>query len=147
MNAPAAQPLWRMSLAGSELARIDMHPDSTGQGDGTVLLVFAVAQVRPAQAPRFGAGDDTAYLTGVVWRLEGAEAAKPVPAALTGRLGACELGVHGQDLQGHTGVPSTLAGPLTLTLCSALGETWTVQAQALAVQWDGAGAALPSMAC
>jgi len=139
-----------MCLSGSELARIDMRPDTTGQGGlggDIVQLVFAVAQVRPAQAPRFGAGDDTAYLTGVVWRLEGAEAAMPVPAGLTGRLGACELSVQGQAFKGHTGVPSTLPGPLTLTLCSALGEAWTVQAQALVVQWDGAGAALPSLAC
>lgn len=135
-----------MSLSGSELARIIREGHD-------IVLTFAVAQVRPAQAPRFGAGDDTAYLTGVVWRLEGAEAATPVPAGLTGRLGACELSVRGQgpgqgqNFMAHTGVPSTLPGPLTLTLCSALGEAWTVQAQALVVQWDGAGAALPSMAC
>ena len=137
-----------MSLSGSELARIIREGHD-------IVLTFAVAQVRPAQAPHFGAGDDTAYLTGVVWRLEEAEAATPVPAALTGRLGNCELSVRGQDqsqgqgegLKGHTVVPSTLPGPLTLTLCSALGEAWTVQAQDLVVQWDGAGAALPSLAC
>ena len=135
-----------MSLSGSELARIIREGHD-------IVLTFAVAQVRPAQAPHFGAGDDTAYLTGVVWRLEEAEAATPVPAALTGRLGNCELSVRGQDqsqgegLKGHTVVPSTLPGPLTLTLCSALGDAWTVQAQALIVQWDGAGAALPSLAC
>ncbi|MCH8178406.1 MAG: hypothetical protein IIA02_01300 [Proteobacteria bacterium] len=76
-------PAWRMSLAGSELARIAWEGED---GEARVLaLHFAVAQVRPSwhgrPASRFGQGDDTAYLPGVVWRLSGVVVAAEVADA------------------------------------------------------------------
>lgn len=136
-------PLWRMSLSGSELARI------TREGDDLVL-VFAVAQVRPVQAPRFGQGDDTAYLAGVVWRLLGATAvgAEPAPEGLWGRLADSELRVAGEGrARVAFDLPGTLAGPLTLSLCTALGTVWTLQAQGLEVVLPDAGVPRPSLAC
>lgn len=133
-----------MSLSGSELARI------TREGD-ELVLAFAVSQVRPEVAPRFGQGDDTAYLPGVTWRLQGVDA--PADAALagggvTGRLGDCELWVQG-EARARSGcpVPGNVAGPLRLTLRSALGEVWTVQAQALVAALPHDTAAWPSLAC
>ena len=81
-----------MSLSGSELARI------TREGDDLVLA-FAVAQVRPATAPRFGQGDDTAYVAGVTWRLQGVgepALANSNGGDVIGRLGDCELWVPGE---------------------------------------------------
>lgn len=86
-------PAWRMSLAGSELARIAWEGEDGEDGEARVLaLHFAVAQVRPSwhgrPASRFGQGDDTAYLPGVVWRLSGvvvaAEAADAADADAVG---------------------------------------------------------------
>lgn len=139
----AEDALWRMSLSGSELARI------TREGDDLVL-VFAVAQVRPEQVQRFGQGDDTAYLAGVVWRLLGATAvgAEPAPEGLWGRLADSELRVAGEGrARVAFALPGTLAGPLTLSLCTALGTVWTLQAQGLEVVLPDAGVPRPSLAC
>lgn len=142
---------WRMSLSGSELARI------TREGDDLVLA-FAVAQVRPVQAPRFGQGDDTAYLAGVVLRLEAvgwgaagaAEGGGVAPDGLLGRLTECEVRAMGQRCL-VLALPGDVAGPLTLTLRSALGAEWTLQARRLSLQLrtdPGAGASpWPSLAC
>lgn len=139
----ADPPLWRMSLSGSELARI------TREGDDLVLA-FAVAQVQPATPPRLGQGDDTAYLAGVVWRLLGATAvgAEPAPEGLWGRLADSELRVAGEGrARVAFALPDTVAGPLTLRLCTALGTVWTLQAQGLAVVLPDAGVPRPSLAC
>lgn len=140
---PAAQPLWRMSLSGSELARI------TREGDD-IVLVFAVAQVRPEAAPRFGQGDDTAYLAGVTWRLLGVDAPTDASVAgdVMGRLADCELWVTGESrARVACPLPGSVAGPLRLTLRSALGEVWSVQAQGLVAVLPQDGEARPSLAC
>ena len=154
-----AQPSWRMSLSGSELARI------TREGDDLVLA-FAVAQVRPAAAPRFGQGDETAYLAGVELHLAGvvgvtavggmggladvAQAALAVPDGLLGRLAEGEVQALGQRCLALD-LPGDVAGPLTLTLRSALGTEWTLHAQRLSLQVradPGVGASpWPSLAC
>lgn len=153
--ASASVPAWRMSLSGSELARI------TREG-GDLVLTFAVAQVRPVQAPRFGQGDDTAYLAGVVLRLEAVgwgaagaaegavEGAGVAPDGLLGRLTECEVRAMGQRCL-VLALPGDVAGPLTLTLRSALGAEWTLHARRLSLQLrtdPGAGASpWPSLAC
>lgn len=133
-----------MSLSGSELARI------TREGDDLVLA-FAVAQVRPATTPHFGQGDDTAYVAGVTWRLRGVDA--PAAAAssggdVIGRLSDCELWVPGESrARLSCPLPGKVAGPLRLSLRSALGEAWSVQAQGLEAVLPQDGEARPSLAC
>lgn len=137
-------PAWTMSLSGSELARI------TREGDD-IVLAFAVAQVRPAGAPRFGQGDDTAYVPGVTWHLRGVDT--PAAVALSGgsvigRLGDCELLVQGEPrARPACPLPWSLQGPLTLNLRSARGEVWSVRAQTLDAVLPDASAARPSLAC
>lgn len=141
MNAPDAQPQWRMSLAGSELARVAQEGDE-------LVLVFAVAQVRPAQSPRFGQGDNTAYVSGVVWRLQDVDCAQTVPGGLVGRLTDSELWVYGEvRARLAFDLPGTVTGPLTLRLCTALGAVWTRQAQGLTVLLSDGSVPRPSLAC
>lgn len=167
-DAGTSEPLWRMSLAGSELARIAPHGELEDPEDRerldwhegcSELLVFAVAQVLPVLARRFGRGDDTAYLSGVPLRLEGVEPAGAtgrVPDGLVGRLTECGAhGLHDGQPAGRSWatlpLPGHTAGPLTLTLRSALGAEWTVGAQGLSLLLgpsDGRPAsAWPSLAC
>jgi len=132
-----------MGLSGSELARI------TREGDD-IVLVFAAAQVQPAAPARFGQGDDTAYLAGVVWRLLGATAsgAEPLPEGPWGRLADSELRVDGEGrARVAFDVPGSVAGRLTLSLCTALGAVCTLQAQGLAVQLPDGSVPRPSLAC
>jgi hypothetical protein len=145
-----------MSLAGSELARIDMHPDTTGQGGlggHTVRLVFAVAQVRPAQAPRFGAGDDTAYLTGVVWRLEGATLLGDAGSA-HGRIAEGRLS-WGAEAWSNVPLPCELSADaavtahreLTLSLVLGHGVELHVTASGLRCSGPDNCPPRPSLAC
>lgn len=131
-----------MSLSGSELARI------TREGDDLVLA-FAVAQVRPAAAPRFGQGDETAYLVGVTWRLTAASVDGPLTCTLIGRLSDSELWVDGEGrARAVLALPGTVPGPLTLHLRTSLGQALTLRAQRLEALLPEAGEApRPSLAC
>lgn len=150
-----------MSLSGSELARI------TREGDALVLA-FAVAQVRPEAAPRFGQGDDTAYLAGVTWRLTAASVETeaqasdglacasptgppidPLIGRLMGRLSDSELWVDGEGrARSVLALPGTVPGPLTLHLRTSLGQALTLRAQRLeAVLPESGEAPRPSLAC
>lgn len=154
-----------MSLSGSELARI------TREGDD-IVLAFAVAQLRPEAAPRFGQGDDTAYLAGVTWRLtaavvdasveteaqasDGLACASltgtliaPLIGRLMGRLSDSELWVDGEArARSVLALPGTVPGPLTLHLRTSLSQALTLRAQRLEAVLPQAGEApRPSLAC
>lgn len=137
-----------MAASGSELARLGWE----GEGAERVLsLHFAVAQVRPAtsaETARFGQGDDTAYLRGVVWRVSGAAWAVTggALADAVGRLSDSRLVVQGQVLR-DVAVPADLAGPLSLALSLANGCELSVQGRGLRCEVEGPLQPLPALAC
>lgn len=142
--------MWHMALAGSELARVSLDADAP---DGPRLtLHFAVAQVRPDAAghaaARFGQGDDTAYLRGVVWHVSGAvvTAQGLGLADAMGRLSDSRLVVQAQVLR-DVAVPAELAGPLALDLGLAQGGELRVQGRALRCEVLGPWQPLPALAC
>lgn len=146
------QPQWRMSLSGSELARI------TREGDDLVLT-FAVAQVRPAAAPRFGQGDETAYLPGVVWRLKGAVAMDEATAQAlqaqwgqaSGRVNHGALDVASPEVPLPFAFDSTSPGGITLRLACAHGCVLMLRATGVRCELAsgpvGDATAWPSLAC
>ncbi len=149
-----AQPLWRMSLSGSELAGI------TREGD-ELVLAFAVAQVRPA-APRLGQGDETAYLAGVVWRLTGAVAMDEATAQALqpmlahgghafGRVTHGALDVAGPEVLLPSAFDSTSPTGITLRLACAHGGELTLRATGVRCEWAsgqaGDATVWPSLAC
>jgi len=133
-------PLWQVELEGSELARIE-------QDGANLVIVLAAARV-PGDGQQRGLAPTGGHLQGVRLHLLQARCAG-LAQAMVGRIDEVSWVCEGGQARPRTTlvVPSGSATPVHLSLRTAWGDTFAVQAQAWRIEWLPGGRFTPSLAC
>jgi hypothetical protein len=145
VNDPA---LFELQFADSELLAPRWE-------DGTLVLVFAAAVVRPlASAPGgrlgqgagLGQGSGLGHVRGLALQLTDARVTGDIASAF-GRLADGRWQAQGQPPQRTLSVPQTVDQPVRLSLAWANGTALDLQATALRAVFSGTPGYRDSLAC